>query len=95
MWVLVILLVAALILLTRKKARENYNPTDEQLIQKIVDAAAPKGLAPINTISRDGNSARMMFLDTDTYAGQLSDAKADPYSVAFTFTNSKKIPFKM
>lgn len=94
MWILLILMLVAIFLLHRQKTRDCYKPSDEKLTQQISDTVYPK-LLPVNTVSRDGNTARMMFIDTDTYAGRLADATADPSSVTFTFSDTNKIPFKL
>lgn len=97
MWILLILFALALFFMYRQKTRDSYNPSDEKMINDIVTSLQKKRpeLSPINTVSRDGNSARMMFLNTDTYAGQLGDASATPDSVNVSFVHENKVPFKL
>lgn len=97
MWILLLLTLFALFLLYRQKSRDSYNPTDEKMINDIAAALQKKRpeLSPINTVSRDGNTARMMFLNTDTYAGQLGDARVTSDSADVSFVHENKVPFKL
>jgi hypothetical protein len=97
MWLLLGLLIIALFLMYRQKSRDSYNPSDEKIVKDIVTAVQKKRpeMAPINTLSRDGNTARIFFLNTDTYAGQVADATAAPNSVNISFVHENKVPFKM
>jgi hypothetical protein len=74
MWVAVIVIIFIIILIQWKfTTRDVYTPiTDEQGINNIV-SNVPKTLEPVEVISRNGDTMRVMFFDTDTYAGKLMD----------------------
>jgi hypothetical protein len=97
MWILVVIIVIALFFANRMKSIDTYHPTDEELIVDIVNKVQKTrpGLEPISTVSRDGNTARMLFFNTDTYAGELCDASVSPMDVKVSLVNEKKIPFKL
>lgn len=74
MWVAIIVIVFIIILIQWKfTSRDVYTPvSDEQGIKNIV-SSVPDSLEPVEVVSRQDDTMRVMFFDKDTYAGKLMD----------------------
>lgn len=77
MWKFIAILVLISIVwffLSRKRVE---GMTDETKIKTIVNKIRQKKpeLVPVDTVSVDGPSSRMLFLNTKTYAGEMIDSK--------------------
>lgn len=74
MWVALVVIIAIVVFIQWKHtSRDVYVPvTDEQGIQNIVDSL-PEKLEPIEVLSRNDDTMRVMFIDKSTYAGKLMD----------------------
>ena len=75
MWLRVILVLVFLWILIKTVSitRDVYEPVnDAQAFRNIVDTVSDN-LKPVEVIQRQDDKMRVMFLDTDTYAGKLMD----------------------
>lgn len=75
MWLRAMLVLVFLWILikTISVTRDVYEPVnDAQAFRNIVDTVSDN-LQPVEVIQRQDDKMRVMFLDTDTYAGKLMD----------------------
>jgi hypothetical protein len=75
MRILLIIAFVWILLHTFKVSRDVYEPvSDPQALQNILDTLDSDTLKPIEVIQRTPeDKMRVMFFDTDTYAGKLMD----------------------
>ncbi len=73
--ILLILAFVWILINTFKVSRDVYEPvSDPQALQNILDTMDTDNLKPIEVIQRTPeDKMRVMFFDTDTYAGKLMD----------------------
>lgn len=92
---LIVLLVAVWYFVIRKRSVEGM--TDEQKIGETVEKirSMKPELVPLDTVSVDGPSSRILFLNTKTYAGEMYDASVkEDGSVQMGLTTSTKATIK-
>lgn len=75
MWKIIAIVVVC-VLIWFKFFRKVENMTDESKIKTIVSKIREEKpeLVPIDTVSVDDNKARMLFVNTKTYAGEMYDS---------------------
>lgn len=92
MWLRVVLIIIFLWILSKTigVSRDVYEPVSDLDGFKKITEAVPENLKPVEVIHRHEDTMRVMFFDTDTYAGKLMDfdvAKKQPTLVNPTLSS--------